>query len=418
VTEHTIEENILAKAQQKRNLDILVMDKGKFDASQLFGQGQKAKASTSPNETKDVYTKGGLRSILGETADNEAPSENSDDRGEKEADIAEDKDQMEAAMTSLEDAEDVQALRGAKKEAAEELREFDESVELKKDSDAEDDGDEEADQKKQKNESTEGEEDKSDDQKKEEEELQKEFAAWQSKVGMDASAIEASLAPTERYALHFREEVDPYYSIFAVMEYRRKMEAAEEEENEIDVDEIEREKAIEERRAMDEGDLLATRPSPKDLIRQRNFYQKEKSRLRAGKKRRRLTGENWEARVDGASQLPFWYNIDTGEATWHKPDILLDLEAYELAVDKRWAAMPLNPLVHVMSFLPHFPDRIRSAMVCRQWRKAAHDISFIKHVYPVEMGALTREERKMEYNHYRTITEALAHALPGETIGK
>ena len=55
--------------------------------------------------------------------------------------------QMEKAMTSLEDADDVVALRGAQKEAAEELKEFDESIEYKNDSDGEDDNDTRADKK-------------------------------------------------------------------------------------------------------------------------------------------------------------------------------------------------------------------------------------------------------------------------------
>ena len=33
VTEHTIEENILLRAKQKRQLDFLVMDEGKFHAT-------------------------------------------------------------------------------------------------------------------------------------------------------------------------------------------------------------------------------------------------------------------------------------------------------------------------------------------------------------------------------------------------
>lgn len=409
ITEHSIEENILTKAKQKRNLDILVMDKGKFDASQL-GRREYAKASDQPDEVKDVYTKGGLRAILGVTEEAEV------DSGEAEKEKEMSTEQMETAMTTLEDVDDVQALRGAQKEAAEELREFDETVELGKDSDEADSEQQQTSEPKAKA-NDKGQPDLPDDQKKEEEELEKEFAAWQSKVGLDASAIEASLSPTERYGLHFREEIDPYYSIFAVMEYRRKMEASE-PKDEIDIDEIEKMKAKEEKQAMDDGDLLATRTTPEDLVRQRNLYQREKSRLRADKKRRKLTGENWECRTDGVTQHPFWYNVDTGEAVWDKPHLLLELEELETANEKGWSAIPIKALVHVMGFLLPFPDRMRCGEVCRRWKRASHDISFVRHVYPVEMGALTREDKKMEQNHYRTISEAVAVALPGDTIGE
>jgi superfamily II DNA/RNA helicase len=412
VTEHTVEENILMKAQQKKNLDILVMDKGKFDASQPSRKNDKT--SSSQDEMKDVYTKGGLRSILGVASEVEDVSND----GEKN-EPGNDKDmsgaQMENAMATLEDADDVQALRGAQKEAADELLEFDETIEYNKDADpdAETDPQQPAPPiEKEKDEEA----DAIENQKKEEEELEKEFATWQSKVGMDASAIEASLSPTEQYGLRFREEIDPFYSVFAVMEHRRRMEAQEEKEDEIDIDEIERMKARLERQAIDDGELLATRPVPEDLIRQRNLYQREKSRLKANKKRRQLTGENWEAKVDGASQLPFWYNSDTGEALWDKPRILLELEELDLASEKGWIATPMKALVHIMDYLVPFPDRMRSSEVCRHWSSAANAVSFVRHVYPVEMGAYTTEDRKMEPNHYRTISEAISFSLPGDTI--
>lgn len=427
VTEHSIEENILIKAQQKRNLDILVMDEGKFDASQLFSHDDNAKAASDPEAdvNKGMYTEGGLRAILGAGQASVEAQEEAEDGGITVDGKSGTDTDMEKAMASLEDVDDVQALRGAQKEAAEELREFDESEEIKKTSDSENEDEEpEKKKKKAKRGKAAKKEEKGkaagekDTQKKEEDDLEKEFAAWQDKVGLDASAIEASLSPAEKYGLRFREVIDPYYSIFAVLEYRRKMEAEQEVDDEVDVGQIEREKALEEKAAMDDGDLLGTRPRPQDLIRQRNLYRREKAKLRADKKRRKLTGENWELRSEALTKYPFWYNIDTGEGLWDKPATLLELEAYEKAQENLYAAMPMKPLIHLMSFLLPFPDRMNCAAVCWQWRAAAIDPSFVRHVYPVEMGAYTRDEAKMDYNHYRSIRDALANSLPGDTIGK
>jgi SNF2 family DNA or RNA helicase len=411
VTEHTIEENILVKAQQKRNLDILVMDKGKFDAAQLTGRQESAKVSEETNQLQDVYTKGGLRAVLGVTTED---GQNETPEGptiEKEEDMS--TEQMEVAMTSLEDADDVNALRGARKEAADDLLEFDESIELKKDSETEDDVTEGDSRKNMKVKGLEGENKEDCDEEKE---LEKEFASWQNEDGFDVSGVDASLTPTERYGLHFRQEIDPFYSIYAVMEHRGNIEAAEEAENEIDIDAIEREKAFEERRALADGDLLGTFPRPEDLIRQRNFYQREKARLRADQKRRKLTGENWERKTDGLSNQLFWYNQDTGEATWEQPNILLEQEAFMQAYHRKWAALPKGPLMHIMNFLAPYPDRMQCSGVCQHWRFAAHHPSFVKHVYPVEMGAYTREDRKIEANHFRTLADAVSSALPGDTI--
>lgn len=426
ITEHTIEENILIKAQQKSNLGFMVLDGGKFDAS----QSSRPADQENIHDAGDVYTKGGLRHILGIGDDLDEAEDKSEDHYEKDASGKLSKEQMEMAMAALEDEDDVRALRGAQKEAAEELKEFDESIEIKKDSDQDDDeGDEEPNKSNTvqlpnaeedggaKENSQEDQNDPQDEQQNEQKAMEEEFAAWQSKVGLDASAIEASLGAVERYGLHFREEIDPFYSIFAIMEQKRQMEATAKGE-EVDIDEIERQKVAEERRAIEEGDLLVTRPRPEDLLRQRNLYERERARLKATKKRRKLTGENWTSKIDAVTKQPFWYNSDTGEASWDKPQILSENEANELALLNGWIALPLKPLVHVMSFLSPLPDRMRCAYACRQWRLAATDVSFVRHVYPAEMGVLLQNGRKFEHNHFRTIAEAVSGALPGDTIGK
>jgi Helicase conserved C-terminal domain/F-box-like len=400
VTEHTIEENILKKAKQKRNLDLLVMDRGRFDASMLKRRRiMTADTDLESNNASNLYTKGGLREILGVA---QASGKASD-----EDDIVS-SDQVEKTMTSLEDIDDANALKGSRKEAEEELKEFDETIEYKKDSDADDEEEFKAEPSA---------EDDKEDPKSEEKELEREIAAWQEKVGVDPSVIEASLSPVERYGIRFGEVVDPYYSIFAVLEYRQKLENQTSGVEEIDINQIEEEKALEENRAFEEGDLLSTNPNPDDLIRQINLYRREKARLVGSKMRRKLIGEDWEQRFD-STQTCFWYNVDTGEGVWDKPKVLVEMESYNRAYDQKWRSLPIKPLLRIMSYLNPFPDRMRTAEVCTHWCKAAKDISFVRHVYPVEMGAYTRDDAKMEYNHFRTIEQAIKSSLPGDTIGK
>jgi hypothetical protein len=212
ITEHTIEENIFLKAQQKKNLDIMVMDQGKFDASHQLNEKLTSQEAEG-DEMKDVYTKGGLRSILGVEDDSLEDSQALNMEGGTQDDSGLSKEQMETAMASLEDEDDVRALRGAQKEAAEELKEFDENTEIKTESDAEDDeeegdGDTDGTKKNQKKVTEEKSAEETADSKNEEKELEKEFAAWQTTVGFDAAAIESSLSPMERYGLLFRENID------------------------------------------------------------------------------------------------------------------------------------------------------------------------------------------------------------------
>ena len=418
ITEHSIEENILVKAQQKRNLDILVMDKGKFDGAGLNSERITTEDDFEQQSSSDVFSKGGLRAILGmHDEPHEITEEARYGPGVAENENEPTREEMVAAMATVEDQDDVLALRGAEKEAKEELQEFDESIELKVDSD--NDVDDEAGKKgTTAAKSSAQKENEQLNAKNEEEEMAKEFAAWQNNVGLDTSALEASLSPTEKYGLHFRQEIDPYWSMFAILEERRRLEAAEETKHEIDIDQIERGKAMDERQAIEDGDLLGTRPRPEDLVRQRNLYLREKARLKADKKRRKLTGENWELREDARDQRPFYYNTDTGEALWDKPTVLLDLEAENYAREKMWSGLPHKPLIHIMSYLLPYPERITCAKMCRQWRQAATDIIFVRHVYPVEMGAMAQNDNRLGHNHYRSIADALAVALPGDTIGE
>lgn len=404
VTEHTIEENILIKAKQKRNLDMMVMDQGKFDASSLCGE--------VGNQVKDVYSNRGLRDILGVNTD-ECP--HSHDNGNVS------NEQMEKAMASLEDDDDVQALKGARLQAAEELREFDEAIDLKEE--VENGGEAFYDhmdsssippskRRKLQNQAT----DKDpEEQKSSNLELERDFATWRSTVGLDAAAINGALAPMERYALNFREAVDPFYSTFHKSEESRIIEVEQLQED-VNIEEIERLNSFEEKHAIDVGDLLGTRPRPESLIRQRNLYQRERMRLSSEKKRRQLTGKSWSTKIDGLTKTSFWYNSDTGEAMWNKPAVLTQIEEFDVALKKGWGYLPLETLVGVMGFLVPFRDRQMSASVCRQWKIAANDVRFIRHVYPVEMGAISRETKRL-HNHYGSLDEVLAVAMPGDTIG-
>jgi superfamily II DNA/RNA helicase len=418
ITEHSIEENILTKAKQKRNLDFLVMDEGKFHA-------------TTPNELAvddaategDTFTKDKLQSILGLYAENEEhPNSNVGDTMSK--------DQLESAMAALEDEDDVKAMQNSRQEAAEALQEFDESMQDKQDEMAPDgtkkkeDKDEVIKPKNKKlsissvdstlSENTKLKQDNaSDDEKK----MEQEFAQWQRSVGMDANTIHESLNPLERYGLHIKEHIDPHYSKYFWAEQQR-LHTTTSTNNEWDIEEIERKKVLEELKAFEDGDLLATFPEPEALPRQRQLYIREKARLRSDTMRRKLTGQNWTTKVDERSGNAFWYNTDTGEALGDKPQVLKMLEAEEVARTYGWSALPHKPLVHIMDYLIPYPERVKCAVTCSKWKSAATDASFVLHVWPVELGALVMDANKLGRNHFRTIVDANRAALPGDSIGK
>ena len=254
------------------------------------------------------------------------------------------------------------------------------------------------------------------DETDEDKEMQKEFAAWQTKVGVDVNAIACQLRPIERYGLNFRETIDPFYSTYYLTELER-IRQAEEADKEIDIDEIEEAKIADERHAIEDGDLLVTNFHPSMLIKQEHLYKSERIHLKAAQKRRKLIGADWVLRKVGSHSLPFsfWFNTDTGAVSLVTPRIIVDLDAEAIARKRKWNGLPYRCLVQVMSFLTSFPERMICSRLCKQWSIAARDLSFIRHVIPVEMGALL-ESTKLERNHYRSINDAVAHAFPGDTI--
>ena len=415
----------MIKAKQKQHLDFLVMNEGKFDASVLSPEQGDDEAKS------EVFTKGGLRDLLAGECDKLEPSdsEDGDNNGNGEAKEMSSAD-VENVMASLEDADDVQAMRGAQKEVADELVEFDETVQFKTDdesSQAEDsaiDGTENESQVSApslknnrkggpKKSSVSG-SDTEKTKQQEEKDLEKEFAAWQNSMGVDVETIRESLGPAERYALNFREAIDPYYSLYFLTE-TEKLNQSDLTEQEWDIDAIEDAKIEAERQAMDDGDLLATDPLPMALHKQRHLYRRERIRLKAAKKRRKLCGEDWVLKKEPTLPFSFWYNADTGEVLLDKPRIIQDLEAETSAREKRWNALPLTALVRIMCYLTPHPERMTCSAVCRQWSLAGRHYSFVLHVLPVEMGAML-ESTKLDHNHFRSIDDALSTALPGDTL--
>ena len=187
--------------------------------------------------------------------------------------------------------------------------------------------------------------------------------------------------------------------------------------SEWDIEEIEQRKVDEEQKAFEDGDLLCTFPDPESLPRQRQLYIREKARQKSEIMIRKLTGRNWTTKVEERSKRVYWYNTDTGEALWGKPQVLNDLEAEDNARADGWSALPSNILIDIFDYLVPFPERTAAAAgTCRRWRLAANDPCFVLHVWPVELGALIMNESNSRKKEFRTVAEAVESALPGDTI--
>ncbi len=197
------------------------MDEGKFHALSSDQFKESGTNIGGSNEVQELFTKRGLRDILGVSDEDSVDDNFMDDTESSQQELS--MDQVEKTMAALEDEDDARAKIGAEKEAACELQEFDESIQFSKD--AEDDGgfdsqgedasqidDTGAENTNESHESkgllkrkgVQGEEDSQADgsvtDSSASEEGEKGFEEWQNKIGINLSTISESLSSVERYS--------------------------------------------------------------------------------------------------------------------------------------------------------------------------------------------------------------------------
>jgi hypothetical protein len=500
VSEHTVEENILRKAQQKRHLDFLVMAEGQF-TTDFFSKSNLRELVTGVPPSMDDATEGRFSTV--EDSDNEQVSSESEPEDELSFDT------VENAMAQLEDEDDVVAMKGAKAEVLSEQREFDEdgggaqpaglkanhvihgsrpstpssasvvsSVSERGDEDAEGedegagelaladedaqhtdegatetasdgDGDDQGDGKSEagdsdspegSSESEDGDErdgeghsnrkrkrprssscrkasqhrsrkrqrqqcDQSEKERARAErakekarehqmelEEEKKLQAWKDSVS-SLKGFEDSLNPVDRYALHFREDIDPLYSYVPTA---AALESHYDAQNGVlvDIERIEAEKAAEEEALIADGELIAgvfdnadsepTTTSSQTIGTSAvgeyaKLYKKERAHVHFERRMRLLTGTAWEIMRCAKTNHPFYYNVDTREAMWDRPAVLTKNEQLEQAAAQGYAGLMPSVLTAVMKFLLPYPDRQVVQLVCKSWQQGAtHPSIFMK----------------------------------------
>ena len=401
VCQSTVEENILTKAKQKRHLDFLVMTEGNFDESSLLSNNN-------------------LQEMLGVDKANNTNEEN-----EKEQNVQSVK-QMEAAMAAAEDEEDLSAMKSAKAEKLQEAAEFDENAKPlveAGDSKTEEEGtsvDTTQTEKKNSSSNSTKVKDITEDVANDEKDLEAEFASWQAKIGPDYDSLVNALKPVEKYALKVRTIIDPHYSMFFLTEQQR-IDSMGDPTEQWDLDEIERTKEEEEIRALQEGELLSAEVQKRNISSLKRWLIRERSKRSRERTRRIMTGAGWSQVVDQVTGVPFWYNNDTGEASYSIPKVRREQELLQLARDGGYSELQKNIVELIFSFLVPFPGRAKASATCRRWRSVASGDSFHKRVLSVEICA--RDEQRAKQlggdaadRTYASLEGALAECQPGDVI--
>lgn len=324
----TVEENILVKAKQKRKLEFVALTEGQFDAAGIVAR------MVSTQNVADL-------------------------------------------TVQVEDAEDVEFARKAQQEEANEAAEFSETAVAQE---AADEGDVSA-------------VDAADETAK----LEAEFAAWQERVGPDADKLADALKPVERRCLELRGELladsvagASATSLMTASERKLWEEMTQgKEDDDVDVDAIEEEKQADEHKACVEGDILVSDVyfDNSAASAYERAFKRRRRKMHAEAARRKVTGAAWERRHDVNTGEPFWYNVDTEEATWRTPSVIARRDAEIDARLSGYGKLALEIAVRILTCVTHV-DRARVAAASRRWARAARHDCFITIVLPVERLAV------------------------------
>lgn len=414
VCSSTIEENMLAKARQKQHLDHLVMTEGKFSEQSLLSSR-------------------GLQAVLLGASTGACMDFDESGSEMRRADV-------EAAMAAVEDAEDATALNEVRTELQHETEEFSDNLIERREDD-----DEVAIEK---NDAADGEGTvpgadasssladgasapasdgfgvASGDVAAEEKAVEAEFSAWRASVGgYDFKSLEKALRPVERYAMRQREQIDGFQSLFALTEQQRLQSVALESQEldaQWDVEQIEREKEAEERRALAEGELLAVNLTRKEKAQLQVWFLKERKLIAQQRLLRKMTGAAWGLVIDPVTHIPWWFNEDTGSASYAQPTIVAEREQYQKAQEHGLSAFPIRVLLTVFSYLLPYPDRLAARLVCASWNEAGRDSSLFLRVLPVETGLreawLKGKAPSLAYGTFADLSQAIIASHRGDTL--
>ena len=292
VTQHTVEENIIKKANQKRELNMLSIENGNFTTEFFSGDTKNGPDSI---DMVDLLSGTGVE-VAGQGND-----EGTD--GTTSATMAK-------AMAAVEDEVDRDATQQAAQEQLNDAAEFDETKQLTVKSA----GDNAANPT-----NVAAQKEKADDEVLEAN-LRK---LWEGKDELGAlKALEMALRPVDRYALSFRQDVEPIWNNVATEQWREQV-LNDATERELEIEEIESARLKEEKLLETSTEMVRAAPTKRMSY---GRYKKLFLNLREARenevKKRRMDGGEWELHRDEKLKRDYYFNTRTGKCTWSKPEVL------------------------------------------------------------------------------------------------
>eukprot|EP01029_Cantina_marsupialis_P025229 TRINITY_DN664_c0_g2_i4.p1 TRINITY_DN664_c0_g2~~TRINITY_DN664_c0_g2_i4.p1 ORF type:complete len:1873 (+),score=642.34 TRINITY_DN664_c0_g2_i4:766-5619(+) len=379
ITEHSVEENILLKSNQKRHLNQLSLEDGQFTAGffqkgnlrDILATGSSVAASAlaskdvanseQDQEVKDQEEPMDIDGVE-ESKEQENDDENNSNNNEKTNSDSKAKEEMSAkeieeAMQSVEDDSDRAAFKRARQEAIEENDEFDE-----------DSGNTPA-------------------------------ADQLEKI----EQMEQNLNPMNRHCVHHREVIEPDEELVNLVEASRELMV--EGNAEWELEQIASIQEEEERRMGMDADLLIA--SDVDLPRCKEIYLQQQRFVQREHLKRVMCGMYWRMVIDEKSGRVYYNNVSSNSNVWVKPKVLIRRDQMDRAKHLRWAGIPPNVINQICSNVTSV-DRNMMRASCSQWKEA---INPEKYFLKVSLDGGNNVQ-----NCYGSLRDALETANHGDTI--
>lgn len=370
VTKQTIEENILKKANAKRQLNQISLEDGQFNMGQYFKNfsyrdvislipvNDKEQQQEEEEEEKAIVPKG-------ESA--------------KEVEVY---NQIEFinALNAVEDEGDVAAIKGVQAEIETENSEFKETT---TDEDAIYD--------------------------------EEEKRNWINSSNQEYEKLTQSLPKIQQYSLYFHEELDKhqvvnYENLLAHSQEMEEKENTWEEQQALEIELAEEEMMMKD---SDVYSLQATQLKPyKDMERMYYNYQ---NKLKKEMKIKEFTGANWETCKDSNTGYYYYRNIYTSETQWEIPEVIKNREIFIYALQHKYNGLPYEVMKTIYSYLIPYKDQINLSETSEHWNRGYRNLSLTVQVIPEDSEDIIKDNNK-NIRYYKSIEDCINNCYPGDKI--
>ena len=194
------------------------------------------------------------------------------------------------------------------------------------------------------------------------------------------SALESVLRPIDRYAIAYRQTIEPIWNNEATDAWRKEV-LHEASNREWEIEQIELKRLQEEKQLETSTEYVRAAPSRRGYGRSKKLFLNFRESRVLEEKQRRVSGGEWTLHFDEKLKRNYYFNSRTGKCTWTKPLVLAVSDALCIARELRFGGFPPALLRLILTYSGS-KDRFHASMTCLHWYTVAKHRSLWLRVVP------------------------------------